>query len=412
MTATGSAPDLERSLLDPGFLADPYPLLAWMQEHAPVHRSEAVGAWIVTRYADVLTTMRFPAVFSNEGRLGRAVDHLPAEQRADFAAFEAHYRTKGVLHADPPDHTRLRRLLLQAFSPRVVAAMRPQVESIVTDLLDAAAARGHVEAIGELASALPVAVLTALLGVPRSDGDLVRSWADRILAFQGVNRPPRKVLVAAQDALVEARAYVADLVAARRTTPGEDLVSLMTRDHGEGSMTDAEIVNTGITLLTAGHETTTSLIGNGLWLLLSEPTRWRALVADPSTVPTVVEEIVRLESPVSRQPRRVVEDVELGGARLHAGDMVFQMLGAANRDPEVFVHPDDFDPTRAPNRHLGFGQGIHFCVGAPLSRLEGSVMFTALARRFPQVRLVDDAPDWDLSKANSRVLRTLHLELG
>jgi cytochrome P450 len=390
-------------LLAPEFVADPYPVLARLRAEEPVHWSEAVGGWLVTSYADVLVTMKHPPVYSNEGRLGRAAAYLPADKRARLTAFEEHYRTKGLLHADPPDHTRLRRLVLQAFSPRVVGGLRPRIEDVVAGLLDAAEDAGRMEVIGDLASALPVTVLTELLGVPRSDGATVRRWADAILAFQGVNRPPEDVLLAAQDALVEARAYLADLLALRRRSPGEDLVSLM----AGGALSDAEIVNTGITFLTAGHETTTSLIGNGLWLLLSEPSRWAALVADPSLIGTALEEVVRYESPVARQPRRVARDAVLGGATLRAGDMVFQMLNAANRDPAVFADPDRFDLARTPNKHLGFGHGIHFCVGAPLSRLEGEVALRALITRLPTLHLTDPTPDWDLAKPNSRVLRRL-----
>jgi cytochrome P450 len=393
-------------LLAPEFVADPYPVLARLRAAEPVHWSEAVGGWLVTSYADVLATMKHPPVYSNEGRLGRSVDYLPAEKRAGLTAFADHYRTKGLLHADPPDHTRLRRLVLQAFSPRVVAGLRPRIEAIVADLLAAVRPAGRMEVIGDLAAALPVTVLTELLGVPRSDGAAMRRWADAILAFQGVNRPPEPVLLAAQAALVEARAYLADLLAHRRRSPGDDLVSLL----AGGELSDAEIVNTGITFLTAGHETTTSLIGNGLWLLLAEPARWAALVADPGLIPTALEEIVRYESPVSRQPRRVARDAVLHGVGLKSGDMVFQMLNAANRDPAVFADPDRVDLARNPNKHLGFGHGVHFCVGAPLSRIEGEVALRALVEHAPGLRLPDPTPDWDLAKANSRVLRRLDVE--
>jgi cytochrome P450 len=208
--------------------------------------------------------------------------------------------------------------------------------------------------------------------------------------------------------LTEARAYLANLIVLRRREPGDDLITLMTLSTPEGEgLTDAEIINTGITLLTAGHETTTSLIGNGLFTLLSNPEQWARLRADHRLLKPAIEEMLRYESPVSRQPRLVKRDTDLGGHTLKAGQMAFQMLGAANRDPAHFDEPATFDIGRTPNRHIAFGQGIHFCIGAPLSRAEGEIVFSAILERLPAIRLVEPEPAWDTHKANSRVLRTL-----
>ena len=399
---------IEATLRSDAFVHDPYSTLDRLRELDPVHWSESIGGWVLTRYDDVLTTFKDTVDYSNEGRLGRASEYLPAEARGRLAAFEAHYRTKGLLHSDPPDHTRLRRLVLRAFSPRVIEALRPRIQRIVDDLLDRVQADGGMEIIDDLAFALPVTVLAELLGVPVSHGARFGRWADRLLAFQGVNRPDEEVLLAAQRALLEARAYLADLIEQRRRAPGDDLISMLTArtDDGE-SLTDDEIINTGITLLTAGHETTTSLIGNGLFTLLSHPDQWDRVRADPTLVKPFLEEALRYESPVSRQPRLVTRDIELRGRTLQAGQLAFQMLGAANRDPARFPDPTTFDVTRSPNRHVAFGQGIHFCIGAPLSRTEGEVVFAAILERLPRIRLASAEPTWDVRKANSRVLCSL-----
>lgn len=399
---------IDDTLLSPAFVADPYPTLDWLRSVDPVHWSDGIGGWILTRYDDILATFKDTADYSNEGRLGRAADYLPAEARERLSVFAAHYRTKGLLHSDPPDHGRLRRLVLRAFSPRVIEAMRPRIQRIVDDLIDRVEPGGRMEVIADLAFALPVTVLAELLGVPASHGTRFGEWADRLLAFQGVNKPDQQVLLAAQQALVEARAYLGDLIEQRRREPGDDLISRMTGTTPQGeSLTDAEIINTGITLLTAGHETTTSLIGNGLYTLLSHSEQWDRLRGDPTLVKPAIEEVLRYESPVSRQPRLLKHDTELRGMTLRAGQMAFQMLGAANRDPEQFSDPNAFDIGRTPNRHIAFGQGIHFCIGAPLSRTEGEIVFTTILNRLPEIRLVEDPPTWDVAKANSRVLHTL-----
>jgi len=403
-------PALDATLVSEDFIRDPYATLDTLRETDPVHWSESIGGWVLTRYDDALITFMDVGSYSNEGRLGRAAAYLPPESRAKLGAFEAHYRTKGLLHSDPPDHTRLRKLVLKVFSPRAIEAMRPRIQQIVDDLLDRVASAGRMEVIEDLAFAVPVTVLAGLLGVPLGDGLRFRTWADSLLAFQGVNKPGEATLLAAQEALLEARAYLAALVEQRRHTPGDDLLSLMVTEGVDGDiLSDAEIINTGITFLTAGHETTTSLIGNGLLTLLHHPDQWRELQEDRSLVTSAIEEILRFESPVSRQPRLMKQDMDLDGHTLRVGQMVFQMLNAANRDPAQFPDPARFNIHRIPNRHLAFGRGIHFCIGAPLSRTEGQVVFQTILNRLPTIQLVDTRPDWDVKKANSRVLKTLHV---
>ena len=265
--------------------------------------------------------------------------------------------------------------------------------------------------IQHLAFALPFTVLADIMGSPEKDRHHFQKWADSLLAFQGVNKPSFEVLKEAQAALIEAKAYLVDLIARRRVDPGPDLVSQLVAVELEGErLTQDELINTCITLLVAGHETTTSLIGNGLLLLLQHPEQWKALRFDRSLLPGAIEEILRYESPVARQPRVIKRDTMLGAKDLNAGQVLFQMLNSGNRDAEHFDDPDVFNISRAKNRHIAVGYGVHFCIGAPLSRAEGFILFDTILRRLPDIRLVDTEADWDVAKRNSRVLRSLRVE--
>jgi cytochrome P450 len=403
-----STPAIDEMLVSREFLADPYPILRQLRQTDPVHWSDSIGGWVLTRYDDMVTTFKETASYSNEGRLARAVEYLPTESRARLQTFEDHYRTKGLLHSDPPDHTRLRKLVTKAFTPRMIDALRPRIQSIVNDLLDTGLRDGGMDIIPDLAVVLPITVLGVILGTPISDRVLFKRWADDLLAFQGVNKPSEKTLLRSQDTIVEMKAYLTALIRERKGRPGDDLISQLVLAESEGDkLSEAELLNTCITLLVAGHETTTSLIGNGIYLLLSNLSEWNKLQNDAGLLTSAIEEILRYESPVSRQPRLMKHDAELAGKSIQKGQMVFQMLNAANRDPAYFTEPDTFDVERKNNRHIAFGVGIHFCVGAVLSRTEGQILFGTLLERTPTIHLKNDVPDWDLNKANSRMLKTL-----
>jgi cytochrome P450 len=303
------------------------------------------------------------------------MNHLPPEDREKLPVFADFYLAKGLVHADPPDHTRIRRLILKwGFTPGQVEALRPKIEAIVNDRIDAVVAAGEMEVIEDLAFVLPVTVLCDLLGVPHSDGVIFRSLADRLLGFQGRNRPSLESLLAAQEAILELRAYLAERSEGLEDgTVAEDglLGRMFAAQETSDALSEDELVNTIGTLLIAGHETTTSLVGNGLYTLLRHPEQWLALKDDPSLIPGAIEEMLRFESPLTRQPRLLKGDVELGGTQLRAGETVFQMINAANRDPTHFDDPETFDIERPVSRNLAFGHGIHFCIGAypwPASR--------------------------------------------
>jgi len=405
-TASGKA--LDDLLVSQEFMEDPYPLLRQLREEDPVHWSDSIGGWILTRYDDMVVTFKDTGHFSNEGRLAKAVAYLPPETRAEFKTFEDHYRQRSLIHSDPPDHTRLRSLVTKAFNARVVEGMRPRMQEVVNQVFDVALQAGQMDVIKDLAIPLPVTVLAEILGVPKADVPLFKDWADGLLAFQGVNKPPVPVLRRSQESILGMRAYLGALLKEKKTHPGEDLLSELAAAESEGErLSETELLNTCITLLVAGHETTTSLIGNGIWALLRHPDQWQLLKDDPTLVTSAIEEILRFESPVARQPRLLKVEAEMGGKQLRAGEMAFQMLNAANRDPAYFTDPDLFDIRRQKNRHIAFGLGPHFCVGALLARTEGQVVFSTLITRLPNIRLVNEKPEWDVHKPNSRMLKSL-----
>ena len=312
--SVASLAELDRSLLSAAFARDPYPTLRRLREEEPVFWSDAIGGWLLTRFDDVMVTFRETTVFSNEGRLGKAVEYLPADVRAELGDFEAHYRTKGLLHSDPPDHTRLRKLVRDPFSPRAVERLRPRVQAIVDGLLDRVQDAGSMDVIADLAIPLPATVIAEIFGVPPEDTQRFVGWSDDVLAFQGQNRPSVAWLHRAQTAIVELRAYLGGLIAARRAEPTDDLLSTLVAPGPDGDrLSTDELLNTSVTLLVAGHETTRSLIGNGLYLLLVDPDRWQRLRDEPSLLKPAIEETLRFECPIARQPRRMKATTVLGG---------------------------------------------------------------------------------------------------
>lgn len=403
-------PKFDELLVSREFIRNPYPILRQMREEAPVYWSESIGGWILTRYDDIIASFKDTDHFSNEGRLGKAVEYLPPEKRCKYKGFENHYATKGLLHSDPPDHTRLRSLVVKEFTPTVVEQMRPRIQQVVDDLISAVEKRGQMDVVPDLAAALPVGVIAEILGVPPSDRHYFKKWTDQILGFQGVNKPSEQDLSNAQDGLMEIRPYLTNMIQERRTQPRQDLMSKLVAVESTGQrLAESELINTCVTLFTAGHETTLSLISNTIYTLLSNPDQLELLRNNPQLLAATIEESLRYESPVSRQTRLMKEGREFGGQQIQKGQMVFQMLNSANRDPAYFTDPDKFDICREKNRHIAFGQGIHFCVGATLARAEGSIAIGTLIKRLPSLRLVSPEADWDTGKRNSRVLKSLHV---
>lgn len=390
----------EGALSTPAFFADPYPVYAWLRETAPVYWHAAWQGWVVTRHADVLAILQDAQRFSNAGRQSRMLQGLAPEVRATLAPLEEHYAQGGLSNQDPPNHTRLRALISKAFTPRTVEALRPHIQALVDDLLDAIKPVEGFDLIRAFAYPLPALVIAHLLGLPAEDRDQFKQWSDEVTAFLGQAHATPASAARGQASLLALRAYFARQVAQRRVTPGNDLISalLAAEERGE-TLTEKELLGTCVTLLLGGHETTTNLIGNGVLALLRHPEQWQRL-DDPALLPSAVEELLRYDAPVQRAWRVVAEDTELAGQPLRRGELVFAMLGAANRDPAQFAEPDRLDVGRTAARQLGLGYGIHFCLGAPVARLEAAIALDSLRRRWPGLRLAPGAePEWKANMA-------------
>ena len=308
---------------------------------------------------------------------------------------------------------RLRLLVNKAFTPRTVEGLAPFIRAFVDKALNAAAWRGRMELMADLAFPLPATVIAEMLGVPPEDRDRFKQWSDDATAGAG-NLPSNlspEVLRKSVEGMRALQAYFRDIIARRRVEPGDDLISGLIKAQAEGDrLSDQELLANCVLLLNAGHETTTNLIGNGTYALLRHPDQMKRLRDDPSLIPTAVEELLRYDSPVQFTNRILTADMELGGKTLRAGQMVLLLLAAANRDPEQFPGPDKLDVGRQNNKHVAFGLGSHFCLGAPLARLEGRLVLEALLRRVPNLRLDGPAPRYR-QNFNLRGLESLHVSL-
>ena len=389
----------------PSFAENPYPAYASLRADEPVHFSAALQAWVLTGYEHCEQALRDGATFSSNPLVARGqLALMLQQQRREFPLGEV----PTVLSSDPPVHTRLRTLLNRAFTARAIEGLRPRIEEIAASLLDGIRAGDRFEAVGGFAQPLPIIVIAELLGVPPADRDLFKRWSTAIARTTNVLNPP-SVLDAAREATVELIAYMDEVVARRRREPGADIMTALVGAEDEGErLSHEELLAFSILLLLAGHETTTSLIANGLLALAEHPDQSARLRADPALMPSAVEELLRYDSPVQGVVRFARRSGELGGRAIEEGATLLPLVGAANRDPAQFLEPEALDLARDPNRHLSLGRGIHFCLGAPLARLEGEVAFAALLERFPELRLADGG----VERSGTIVLRGLaRLEL-
>lgn len=387
------AQSFHHQLYAPAGRANPHPVYARMRREQPLYHFDSmnIGApvWIATRYDDCVSLLRDTRLFKDDARLTPLLRERYAALVSPVTSMNRH-----LLRMDPPDHTRLRALVQKGFSSQIVDGLRPRIQAIIDDLIDGAVAAGGMDLIADFAVPLPVTVIAEMLGIPAEDRSRFRAWSQLLVSTP--NTPEN--LARKHATLAEFAAYLHALVGSRRTEPQGDLVSaLVAASEEDDRLESSELISTIFLLLIAGHETTVNLIGNGMLALLQHPEQRRRLVEEPALIGSAIEEMLRFDGPVENATVRwSAEEIEIRGTRIPAGEIVLPSLLAANRDPEQFPEPDTFDIARTPNRHIAFGFGIHYCLGAHLARVEGALAVRALLDRLPGLALATgaDALSW------------------
>jgi cytochrome P450 len=398
--------------LTPEFREDPYQFFHLLREHEPVHRNP-MGVYMLSRYTDASATVRDPALSNNERNSDLYQAYVEANPGGVQGPFDDEFGQAVILFLDPPDHTRLRGLVSKAFTPKVIGRLRPRIEEIVDERLGEVEARGDggMDVVTDLAYPLPVMIICELLGVPAEDHATFQGWssdlAHSIDPNPLISPEQQERIAAASDAFLE---YFRELIGRRRSDPGDDLLSaLIAAEDGGDRLSEIELLATGLFLLIAGHETTVNLIGNGTLALLRNRDQFERLRTDPTVDRNAIEELLRYDSPVTFTQRITLDEYTLGDITIPARQQVIPILAAANHDPTVFPEPDRLDLGREnAGRHLAFGGGHHFCLGAALARLEGEVAIPTLVRRFPNLEL-----DGDPERRDTFTLRGLtHLPVA
>ena len=387
------APEIDFRPYDPGFAADPYPMYARLRDESPVFRSTQLGLTLFTRHDDVRSLVL-------DARLARTMDHVTDPQalveRRRAAGWDrlpnySRYVRVNLLETEGPDHARVRRLVAAAFGPRRIRDLRDRIQKLVERLLEVHTPEGRMDFVADLAAPLPVHVIAELLGWPEPERHRLRPWSAglvRLYEKDHTSEDEERAEIAAG----EFAAMLTHLAAERRAAPRDDLISALVAvcDAGERLSPD-ELISVCMLLLNAGHEATANAASNGLWALLRHPEQLARLRENPALLPSAVDEMLRYDAPLQLFHRYLIEDIEYAGFDLHAGEQIGLLYGSANRDPRAFDRADEFDVGRVPNRHLAFGAGVHFCLGAQLARLELEVLFGTLLARLPMLRL-DGAP--------------------
>jgi cytochrome P450 len=380
------------------FIANPYPVYDQLRANEPVYWSPENSYWLVTRYADIASLIQHPLLSSN--RIGAHASRMPEPAKEHFRPFFSAVST-WMLMIDPPDHTRLRGLVNKAFTPSVVENMRSLVEDLVDQTLQRVKSTGRMDVMTNLANSLPATVIAEMLSVKGTDQEEFKQWSDDIsMALSGIDTAKSKeellgLYELAQKSLLRLSSSFRERVETLRRAPQDNLLSALIVAEEQGDrLSEVELFANCVLLMLAGHETTTNLIGNGMLALLQHPAEIERLRANPPAIVSAVEELLRFDSPVQKMARIAVTDIDVGGKTIKQGALVCLCFGAANRDPEQFESPAMLDIERKPNRHLAFGHGLHYCVGAALARLEGQIAINKMLERLPNLRLVSTHLDW------------------
>jgi cytochrome P450 len=370
---------------------DPFGVYERLRSQNPVHREQRLRAWVLTRFDDVDHVLNHPAIFSVDRFRNVGEEFL--QRRGDMRDVAMMMRDWAV-YRDPPDHTRMRALLAKSFAAQRIEGMRPLIQTLVDRLLDRAEERARIDFIADFAFPLPAQVICSMLGVPADDLPEIKEWSSQIAAYIGGSLRGDDIELAKQG-LLRTFDYFRGLVRQRRGRTVADLLDLLRHAEDQGDMlSEDEVVANCVLLLFAGHETTANLLGSGLYRLLSNPAQYAILREGPALTASAVEEFLRYDPPVAGTLRIVARDTELRGQSIARGETVAAMIAAANRDPERFEAPETLRIDRSPNRHLTFGYGIHFCLGAPLARLEAQIAFASLLRRFRRIELIEERQEW------------------
>lgn len=376
--------------LAPEMRDNPYPFYRQLREQDPVHWSELIEAWVLTRYDDCISVLKSPHFSADRRRAQNRFAQMAIAQQDDGLIA----RATTMLGADPPEHTRLRTLVSKAFTARKVESMRSHVQEIANELLDSVDPNDF-DLIRDLAYPMPVIVIAEMLGVPGARREDFKRWSDDLVASLGGALVGPEVIERARSAAEEMAEYFTGVIAERRKDPRDDLISgLIAAEERGDALSEEEMIATCMLLLAAGNETTTNLIENGMIALIRYPEQQRMLTSDFSLIESAIEEFLRYDGTVQSTARVAKEEMEIDGRKIEPGQLVMTSLAAANHDPAVFENPDELDITRKDNRHLAFGFGIHFCLGAPLARIEAQIAFESLLRRWPDPALRTEAIEW------------------
>jgi cytochrome P450 len=373
------------------FFANPYPTYAWLREHEPVFWSEQLQAWFVTRHEDVIAILRDSKRFSNAGRQLEMLEHLPPSAQAGLCPMKEEFRNAGIFNADPPEHTRLRQLLSKAFAPQNIERLRPRIVALTNELLDAHLPNGQMDIVRDLATPMPLHVFCEMMGVPLADRDRFVPWSQAVTRFLVTPQLTVEIALQGQEAVLQFKEYFRGLLAERKKNPQQDILTALAEAEEMGDrFTEQEILSTARNLMLAGQNTTSYLIGNAVYLLLTHPDQMQKLLANPALVPAAVEETLRHSGTVHGLKRLATQDVTLRGKTIRKGQAVVLSFGSANHDISVFERADEFDITRPiGSRHIAFGYGIHFCIGMPLAMMEVPIVLEIVLSRLRNLQLAD-----------------------